>query len=174
MERADRPPPRERDTARAADLPVEGVPPDAPSQPYAASDAAPERPDPAATANDPAAHRDPRAVMEAYAAALADGDADLAVGLFAEHGTISVGQGNDPVHGRDAVAAWHRELLRRGAVEIVPAAQGNDAGRLELRTPDGDRVVELSFDAAGRIGTARWLTPAEQARRQDERERRAL
>ncbi len=35
----------------------------------------------------------------------------------------------------------------------------------------GDRVVELSFDAAGRIGTARWLTPAEQRRPQGERER---
>jgi hypothetical protein len=174
MERADRSPPREEDTARAADLPVEGVPPDAPTQPYAASDAAPDRPDPSATADDPAAHRDPRAVMEAYAAALADDDADLAVGLFARNSLLSFGPGVDPVMGREAIAEWHRDLLDRGAVEVVPAAQGNDAGRLELRTPDGDRVVELSFDAAGRIGTARWLIPGEQARPQDERERRAL
>jgi hypothetical protein len=174
MERADRSPPREQDTARAADLPVEEVPPEAPSQPYAASDAAPGRPDPAATAGQPAAHRDPRAVMEAYAAALAEGDADLAVGLFARHSLLSFGEGDDSVSGREAIADWHRDLLRRGAVEVVPAAQGNDAGRLELRTPDGDRVVELAFDAAGRVGTARWLTPAQQARPQDERERRAL
>jgi hypothetical protein len=174
MERGDRSPPREEDTARAADLAVEEVPPDAPSQPYAASDAAPGPPDPAREAHDPSAHRDPRAVMEAYAAALEEGDAHLAAGLFAKHSLLSFGEGDDSVSGRRAVADWHRDLLRRGAVEVVPAAQGNDAGRLELRTPDGDRVVELSFDASGRIGTARWLTPAQQARPQDERERRAL
>jgi len=174
MEGADRSEPREQDTARAADLPVEAVPEDAPTQPYAASDAPPGRPDPAATAGEPDAHRDPRAVMDAYAAALADGDADLAAGLFAEHSLLSFGEGDQGISGRHAVAAWHRELLGRGAVRAAPAAQGNDAGRLELRTPDGDRVVELSFDAAGRIGTARWLTPAEQGRPQDERERRAL
>jgi hypothetical protein len=174
MEGADRSAPREQDTAAAADLPVEAVPPDAPSQPYAASDAPPERPDPAELAGDPDAHRDPRAVMDGYAAALRDGDADLAAGLFAESSLLSFGAGGDPVSGRQAVAAWHRALLERGAVTVSPAAQGNDAGRLELRTPDGDRVVELSFDAAGRIGTARWLTPAEQRRPQDERERRAL
>jgi SnoaL-like domain len=175
MEEADRSVPREQDTADAADLPVEAVPRDAPTQPYAASDApAPGRPDPAATAGEPDAHRDPRALMDAYAAALADGDAGLAAGLFAEAGTVAFGAGGGSVSGRQAVAAWHRELLGRGAVRVVPAAQGNDTGRLELRTPDGDRVVELSFDAAGRIGTARWLTPAEQRRPQDERERRAL
>jgi hypothetical protein len=172
MEGADRSAPREQDTAAAADLPVEAVPPDAPTQPYAASDAPPERPDPAELAGDPGAHRDPRAVMEAYAAALTDGDADLVAGLFAESSLLRVGDGS--VSGRRAVAAWHRELLERGAVTVAPTAQGNDAGSLELRTPDGDRVVELSFDAAGRIGTARWLTPAEQRRPQDERERRAL
>jgi hypothetical protein len=174
MEGADRSAPREQDTADAADLPVEAVPPEAPTQPYAASDAPPERPDPAAVAGDPDAHRDPRAVMDAYATALGDGDADLAAGLFAESSLLSFGAGDDPVSGRQAVAAWHRALLERGAVTVAPTAQGNDAGRLELRTPDGDRVVELSFDAAGRIGTARWLTPAEQRRPQDERERRAL
>jgi hypothetical protein len=174
MEGADRSAPREQDTADAADLPVEAVPPDSPSQPYAASDAPPERPDPAEVAGDPDAHRDPRAVMDAYAAALADGDAGLAAGLFAETSLLSFGEGGDSVSGREAVAAWHRELLERGAVRVAPTAQGNDAGRLELRTPDGDRVVELSFDAAGRIGTARWLTQAEQRRPQDERERRAL
>jgi hypothetical protein len=173
MEGADRSAPREQDTAEAADLPVEAVPPDAPTQPYAASDAPPERPDPAEVAGDPGAHRDPRAVMDAYAAALADGDAGLAAGLFAETSLLSFGEGGS-VNGREAVAAWHRELLERGSVRVAPTAQGNDAGRLEMRTPDGDRVVELAFDAAGRIGTARWLTPAEQRRPQDERERRAL
>jgi hypothetical protein len=34
-------------------------------------------------------------------------------------------------------------------------------------------VVELAFDASGRIGTARWLTPAEADRPQEERERTA-
>jgi hypothetical protein len=172
MEGADRSVPREWDTADAADLPVEAVPPDAPTQPYAASDAPLGRSDPAEVAGDPDAHRDPRAVMDAYAAALADGDAGLAAGLFAETSLLSFGEGGS-VSGRDAVAAWHRELLERGAVTAAPTAQGNDAGRMELRTPDGDRVVELAFDAAGRIGTARWLTPAEQRRPQDERERRA-
>jgi hypothetical protein len=34
-------------------------------------------------------------------------------------------------------------------------------------------VVELAFDAAGRIGTARWLTPGEAGQSQEERERTA-
>jgi hypothetical protein len=34
-------------------------------------------------------------------------------------------------------------------------------------------VVELAFDASGRIGTARWLTAAEAALPQEERERTA-
>jgi SnoaL-like domain len=112
-------------------------------------------------------------VMDAYAAALADGDAGLAADLFAENSLLTFGAGDATVTGRHAVAAWHRDLLEQGAVEVVPAAQGNDAGRLELRTPEGERVVELAFDAAGRIGTARWLTPTDQGRSQDERERRA-
>jgi hypothetical protein len=33
--------------------------------------------------------------------------------------------------------------------------------------------VELSFDASGRIGTARWLTPTEAVQPQERRERTA-
>jgi SnoaL-like domain len=118
--------------------------------------------------------RGPRAVMDAYASALAHGDATLAAGLFAENGLVSTGPGTSSVSGRDAIAAWHSDLLDRGTVAAVPAGQGNDQGRLELSTPDGDRVVELSFDASGRIGTARWLAPDEQRVSQDERQRTGL
>ena len=37
----------------------------------------------------------------------------------------------------------------------------------------GRFVVELAFDASGRIGTARWLTPPEADMPQEERERTA-
>src|SRR5918999_796686 len=119
--------PVKRETARLADLPVEGLPEDAPEAPYAATDAAPEGLDPEATAHDPEAERGPKAVMAAYAAALDAGDAGLA----------------------------------------------NDGGRLEVDSAAGRFVVELAFDASGRIGTARWLTPGEAERPQEERERTA-
>ncbi|HEV8649567.1 MAG TPA: hypothetical protein VG276_09205 [Actinomycetes bacterium] len=45
---------------------------------------------------------------------------------------------------------------------------------VEALPPDGDRVVELSFDASGRIGTARWLATGEQRTSQDERQRTGL
>lgn len=125
-------------------------------------------------AHDPDAERGPRAVMDAYASALAGGDAALAADLFAENGSVSTSPGTASASGRDAIAAWHRDLLRRGAVAAAPSGQGNDQGRLELSTPDGDRVVELSFDASGRIGTARWLATGEQRTSQDERQRTGL
>ena len=49
----------------------------------------------------------------------------------------------------------------------------DDAARLEVASAAGRFVVELSFDASGRIGTARWLTPEEAGRPQEERERSA-
>jgi hypothetical protein len=153
----------EAETPTLAGLPVDALPPDAPDAPYAATDTPAEPGTPAAgTAHDPAAERGPRAVMDAYAAALAAGDAVLAAELFAENGLVSTGPGTASVSGRDAVGAWHRDLLARGAVAAAPSGQGNDQGRLELSTPDGNRVVELSFDASGRIGTARWLAPGAQ------------
>ena len=51
--------PVKRETARLADLPVEGLPEDAPEAPYAATDTAPADVDPAETANDPGAERGP-------------------------------------------------------------------------------------------------------------------
>ena len=71
--------PVKRDTARLADLPVEGLPADAPEAAYAATDQAPADPDPARTAHDPDAERGPRAVMTAYASALDARDASLAL-----------------------------------------------------------------------------------------------
>src|ERR671911_625213 len=104
--------PVKRETARLADLPVEGLPEDAPEAAYAATDEAPAGLDPVETAHDPDAERGPKAVMTAYADALGAGDAGLV-------------------------------------------------------------VVELAFDASGRIGTARWLTPPEADMPQEERERTA-
>ena len=62
--------PVKRETARLADLPVEGLPEDAPEAPYAATDRVPPDLDPEATAHDPGAERGPKAVMTAYAEAL--------------------------------------------------------------------------------------------------------
>jgi len=42
-----------------------------------------------------------------------------------------------------------------------------------MDTPDGPRIIELAFDASGRIGTARWLTQEEAAQPQERRERTA-
>ena len=163
--------PVERETARLADLPVEGLPEDAPDTPSAATDEVPPGLDPAATAHDPQAGRGPRAVATAYASALAAGDAALATDLYAENGLLT--SADERISGRAGIAGWHEDLLRRGRVEATPAGQGNDAGRLEVDSAAGRFVVELAFDASGRIGTARWLTSAEADLPQEERERTA-
>jgi SnoaL-like domain len=179
MQERQRPEPPEAETPRLAGLPVDALPADAPDTPSAATDAPAadqggNGPDPEDTAHDPTAERGPRALMDAYAAALAEGDARLAAELFAEQGLVSTGPAPASVSGREAIAAWHADLLGRGPVTAAPAGQGNDQGRLELSTPDGERVVELSFDASGRIGTARWLAPEQQRTAQDERQRTGL
>ncbi|HEV2921275.1 MAG TPA: hypothetical protein VG673_18845 [Actinomycetota bacterium] len=163
--------PVERETARLADLPVEGLPEDAPDTPSAATDEVPPDLDPAATAHDPQAERGPRAVMTAYASALAAGDAGLATDLYAENGLLA--SADERISGRAGIAGWHEDLLRRGRVTATSAGQGNDASRLEVDSAAGRFVVELAFDASGRIGTARWLTPAEADLPQEERERTA-
>ena len=163
--------PVKRETARLADLPVEGLPTDAPEAPYAATDVAPVDVDPVETAHDPAAERGPRAVATAYASALAAGDAGLATDLYAENGLLT--SADEHISGRLGISGWHEDLLRRGQVTARPAGQGNDSGRLEVDSAAGRYVVELAFDASGRIGTARWLTPAEADLPQEERERTA-
>ena len=163
--------PVKRDTARLADLPVEGLPEDAPETPYAATDRVPPDLDPEATAHDPEAERGPRAVMTAYAEALEAGDAGLAADLYAENGLLT--SADERISGRAGIAGWHEDLLRRGRVEATPAGQGNDRSRLEVSSAAGRFVVELAFDASGRIGTARWLTPDEASAPQEQRERTA-
>jgi hypothetical protein len=163
--------PVDRETARLADLPVEGLPEDAPDAPSAATDEAPPDLDPAATAHDPEAERGPRAVMTAYASALAAGDAGLAADLYAENSVLT--SADERISGRAGIAGWHEDLLGRGRVEATPAGQGNDRSRLEVDSAAGRFVVELAFDASGRIGTARWLTPAEADQPQEQRERTA-
>ena len=81
--------PVKRETARLADLPVEGLPEDAPDAPSAATDPAPGEVDPARAAHDPGAERGPGAVMEAYASALRAGDAGLAADLYAANGLLT-------------------------------------------------------------------------------------
>jgi hypothetical protein len=163
--------PVKRETARLADLPVEGLPSDAPEAPYAATDRVPRDLDPEATAHDPEAERGPKAVATAYAEALEGGDAGLAADLYAEHGLLT--SADERISGRVGIAGWHEDLLRRGPVTATSAGQGNDAGRLEVDSAAGPYVVELAFDASGRIGTARWLTPAEADLPQETRERSA-
>jgi hypothetical protein len=160
-----------RETARLADLPVEGLPADAPDVPSAATDAAPAEPDPAEAAHDPGAERGPRAVMEAYVSALAAGDAGMAADLYAANGLLTTA--DERLTGRSDIAGWHEDLFAGGAVQARPSGQGNDTGRLEVSSPGGRFVVELAFDASGRIGTARWLTHAEAAQPQERRERTA-
>jgi hypothetical protein len=109
--------------------------------------------------------------MEAYASALRAGDAGLAADLYAENGLLT--SADERLSGRGGIAGWHEDLLARGAVQARPSGQGNDTGRLEVTSPAGPFIVELSFDASGRIGTARWLTRAEAERPQEERERTA-
>jgi hypothetical protein len=166
-----RPPDDRGETARLADLPVEGLPEDAPDAPYAATDSAPGDLDPAETAHEPDAERGPKAVMTAYASALDAGDAGLAADLYAENGLLT--SADERLSGRSGIAGWHEDLLRRGPVHARPAGQGNDRSRLEVDSAAGRFVVELAFDASGRIGTARWLTPDEATQPQEERERTA-
>jgi hypothetical protein len=163
--------PVERETARLADLPVEGLPEDAPEAPYAATDDVPEGLDPAETAHDPEARRGPKALMTAYAAALDAGDAALAADLYSENSLLT--SADERISGRAGIGGWHEDLLRRGPVRARPAGQGNDRARLEVDSAAGRYVVELAFDASGRIGTARWLTEAEANLPQEERERSA-
>ena len=115
--------------------------------------------------------RGPKALMTAYASALGAGDAGLAADLYAENGLLA--SADERVSGRSGIAGWHEDLLARGQVTASPAGQGNDTGRLEVDGPAGRFVVELAFDASGRIGTARWLTADEADRPQEERERTA-
>jgi hypothetical protein len=163
--------PVERETARLAGLPVEGLPEDAPDTPYAATDQVPADLDAEATAHDPEAERGPKAVMTAYASALGAGDAGLAADLYAENSLLT--SADERISGRPGITGWHEDLLRRGRVTATPAGQGNDRSRLEVDGPTGRYVVELAFDASGRIGTARWLTPGEANLSQEERERTA-
>jgi hypothetical protein len=163
--------PVKRETARLADLPVEGLPEDAPEAPYAATDRVPPDLDPEGTARDPDAERGPRTVMTAYASALEAGDAGLAADLYAENGLLT--SADERISGRAGISGWHEDLLRRGRVTATPAGQGNDRSRLEVDSAAGRHVVELAFDASGRIGTARWLTPEEANLSQEERERTA-
>jgi hypothetical protein len=115
--------------------------------------------------------RGPTALMVAYASALEAADAGLAAGLYAENALLT--SADERLSGRSGIAGWHEDLLSRGAVTAVPASTGNDTGRLEVDGPTGRHVVELAFDAAGRIGTARWLTAEEAGRPQEQRERTA-
>jgi hypothetical protein len=163
--------PVKRETARLADLPVEGLPEDAPEAPYAATDEVPDDLDAAETAHDPQAERGPGAVAAAYATALGAGDAGLAADLYAENALLT--SADERISGRPGIAGWHEDLLRRGPVGARPAGQGNDTGRLEVDSAAGRFVVELAFDASGRIGTARWLTGDEAALPQEHRERTA-
>ena len=163
--------PVKRETARLADLPVEGLPEDAPEVPYAATDRVPPDLDPEATAHDPGAERGPRAVATAYASALEAGDAGLAADLYAEQGLLT--SADERISGRAGIAGWHEDLLGRGRAAATPAGQGNDRSRLEVDSAAGRFVVELAFDASGRIGTARWLAPEEANLPQETRERTA-
>jgi hypothetical protein len=163
--------PVKRETARLADLPVEGLPEDAPEAAYAAADEAPADLDPVETAHDPEAERGPKAVMTAYADALGAGDAGLAADLYSENSLLT--SADERISGRPGIAGWHEDLLRRGRVTARPAGQGNDRSRLEVDSAAGRFVVELAFDASGRIGTARGLTPPEADMPQEDRERTA-
>jgi hypothetical protein len=166
--------PPEPDTARLAALPVEEpLPEDAPDRAQAAVDDVPSDLDPEALGTDTGARRDPRSVMAAYAAALADADAGVAASLFAENSLLITPAVR--LTGRQAIHQWHDDLLD-GDESVTPAlsGQGNDKGRLDVETAGGRFVVELSLDASGRIGTARWLTQEEASRAQEEQTRTAI
>jgi hypothetical protein len=110
-------------------------------------------------------------LVTAYASALEAGDPGLAADLYAENGLLT--SADERISGRAGIAGWHEDLLRRGRTTATPAGQGNDAARLEVDSAAGRFVVELSFDASGRIGTARWLTPEAANLPQETRERSA-
>jgi hypothetical protein len=162
----------ERDTAELADLPVDRLPPDAPDEAIAAVDEAPPGQPLDRLAHDRDAERGPRAVLEGYATALADGLPRAAADLFAENAAVY--SEDRQVNGRAAILRWHETLIGRGALHARPSGQGNDTARLEVDGPLGPRIVELAFDASGRIGSARWLRPESAAVEQEERTRRAL
>ena len=115
--------------------------------------------------------QEPEAVMTAYASALDAGDAGLAADLYAENSLLA--SADERISGRPGISGWHEDLLRRGQVTARPAGQGSDRGRLEVDSAAGRFVVELAFDPSGRIGTARWLTPADAGPPQEQRERTA-
>ena len=81
-------------------------------------------------------------------------------------------------------ASWRKSTASGSVGDCVEAGDGPgvvgvrdsqdpDGGRLEVDSSSGRFVVELAFDASGRIGTARWLTPAEASQPQEQRERTA-
>ena len=115
--------------------------------------------------------QEPEAVMTAYASALDAGDAGLAADLYAENSLLA--SADERISGRPGISGWHEDLLRRGPVTARLAGQGNDRGRLDVDSAAGRFVVELAFDPSGRIGTARWLTPAEAGPPLEHRERTA-
>ena len=115
--------------------------------------------------------QEPEAVMTAYASALDAGDAGLAADLYAENSLLA--SADERISGRPGISGWHEDLLRRGQVTARPAGQGSDRGRLEVDSAAGRFVVELAFHPSGRIGTARWLTPAEAGLPQEQPERTA-
>jgi hypothetical protein len=166
--------PPEPDAARLAALPVEDpLPADAPDRAHAAVDDVPSDLDPEALGGDTGARRDPRSVMAAYAAALAEADAGVAASLFAERSLLITPAVR--LTGRQAIQQWHDDLLDGDeGVSAELGAQGNDTGRLDADTVAGRFIVELSLDASGRIGTARWLTQEEASRAQEEQTRTAI
>jgi hypothetical protein len=164
--------PHERDTRETADLanlPVDRLPEDAPDEAVAAVDDAPEGRSPGQLAHDPNAARGPRAMLEGYAAALLNRQPGEAADLFAENGAVY--SEDRQVNGRSAILRWHEELFGHGRLTARPAGIGNDTARLDVQGPTGPRVVELAFDATGRIGSARWLRPDTAALGQEDRTR---
>jgi hypothetical protein len=109
--------------------------------------------------------------MVAYASALEAGDAGLAAGLYAGNALLT--SADERLTGRSGITGWHEDLLARGGGQGRPGEHRQRHRRLEVDGPTGRQVVELAFDASGRIGTARWLTPAEADLPQEERERTA-
>jgi len=162
---------RETDTADFGNLPVDRLPPDAPDLGSAAVDT-PPRQSLDEVAHDPDADRGARAVAEAYATALTKGLAADAADLHAEHAAIFTT--DEQLNGRRAVLDWHEALFRRGGLRASAEDWGNDTARLNVDGPSGPWTVELSFDASGRIGTARWLRPETAALPEEERIRKAL
>jgi hypothetical protein len=149
--------PPEPDTARLAALPVEDPLPTG-------------APDRARAAADTGARRDPRSVMAAYASALAQADAGVAASLFAERSLLITPAVR--LTGRLAIRQWHDDLLDGDeGVSAELGGQGNDTGRLDVDRVGGRFTVELSLDASGRVGTARWLTQEEASRAQEQQSR---